>query len=132
MLASTAEEPFSITPSVAIFSPAALGRLDADAVAELGDDARLLEFGGFDYQKPRESRLAEFAEHLIDDERWTSLAHHFGDRPGEPECPNSHTPTVERYQRMLVATTRSSALARPPTGSAGSRRTASTSRISRR
>jgi Uncharacterized conserved protein len=83
---------------------AALGRLDADALAELGDSAPyLLKFGGFDYQKPRESRLAEFAEHLIDDERWTSLAHHFGDKPGEPDCPNSHTPMVERYQRMLAA-----------------------------
>jgi uncharacterized protein len=83
---------------------ASLGRLDADAAAELGDGARhLLEFGGFDYQEPRESRLAGFAEHLIDDERWTSLAHHFGDTPGEPDCPNSHTPMLERYQRMLVA-----------------------------
>jgi uncharacterized protein YfbU (UPF0304 family) len=82
---------------------ASLGRLDADSVAEFGGNARsLLEFRGFDYQKPRESRLAEFAEHLIDDERWTSLAHHFGDRPGEPDCPNSHMPMVERYQRMLV------------------------------
>ena len=82
---------------------AAVGRLDADAVAELGDGARLLKFGGFDYQQPQESQLAEFAEHLLDDERWTSLAHHFGDRSGEPECPNSHMPMLELYQRMLVA-----------------------------
>ena len=82
---------------------AAVGRLDADAVAELGDGADLLEFRGFDYQQPRESRLADFAEHLIDDERWTSLAHRFGDRSGEPECPNSHMPMLELYQRMLVA-----------------------------
>lgn len=82
----------------------AVGKLDEDALAELGDSApNLLKFGGFDYQKPRESRLAEFAEHLIDDQRWTSLAHHFGDRLGEPDCPDSHMPMLERYQRMLVA-----------------------------
>lgn len=83
---------------------AALDRLDADALAELGDSAPyLLKFGGFDYQKPRESRLAKFTEHLIDDERWTSLAHHFGDQPDQPSCPDSHAPTLELYQRMLTA-----------------------------
>jgi uncharacterized protein YfbU (UPF0304 family) len=83
---------------------ASLGELDDDALTELGDGARhLLEFVGFDYQQPREARLAEFAEHLIDDDRWTSLAHHFGDTPNEPNCPNSHAPMLARYQRMLLA-----------------------------
>lgn len=78
--------------------------LDEDALAEIGNNApRLLTFGGFDYQEPRENQLIGFAEHLINDERWTSLAHHFGDRPGEPDCPNSHSPMLERYQRLLGA-----------------------------
>jgi len=99
---------------------ASLGRLDADAVAELGDrDRHLLEFGGFDYQVPRESRMAEFAEHLIDDDRWTSLAHHFGDRLGEPDCPNSHILMLERYQRMLVAYDKIVSARTPPGGMRG-------------
>jgi uncharacterized protein YfbU (UPF0304 family) len=82
----------------------ALNKLDADAVAALGEGAEhLLRFGGFDYQDRRESQLAGFAEHLIDDDRWTNLAHHFGDRPGEPRCPDSHSRKLELYQRMLAA-----------------------------
>ena len=82
----------------------ALDKLDDDTVAGLGEGAEhLLRFGGFDYQDPRESQLAGFAEHLIDGDRWTDLAHHFGDRPGEPCCPNSHAPRLELYRRMLAA-----------------------------
>lgn len=78
---------------------AILDRLDDDALAEVGDHARvLLVFGGFDFQNPRESRLADFAEHLIADGRWSNLAHHFGD---EHQCLNSHMPQLERYRRML-------------------------------
>lgn len=79
----------------------ALDKLDDDALAEVGDHARaLLEFSGFDYQNSGESRLADFAEHLIADGRWDSLAHHFGD---EHRCPNSHTPRLDRYRRTLLA-----------------------------
>jgi uncharacterized protein YfbU (UPF0304 family) len=82
----------------------ALDKLDEDALAEVGNGARhLLAFGGFDHQNPRESQLAGFAEHLIDDDRWTNLSQHSGNRPGEPSCPDSHTPMLERYQRMLTA-----------------------------
>ena len=99
---------------------ASMGRLGAEALAELGDNARdLLEFGGFDHQKPREARMAEFAEHLIDDERWTSLAHHFGDRAGEPDCPDSHMPMLELYQRMLVAYDKIVSARTPPGGIRG-------------
>ena len=83
---------------------ASLDRLDEAGVAEVGDRARfLLEFVGFDYQDPREARLAGFAEYLIADDRWTGLAHHFGDKPGEPCCPNSHRKVVDLYQRMAAA-----------------------------
>lgn len=82
----------------------ALDKLDDDAVASIGDGAGdLLRFGGFDYQDRRESQLAGFAEYLLDDDRWTNLAHHFGDRPDEPHCPNSHSPKLRLYQRMLAA-----------------------------
>lgn len=82
----------------------ALGRLDEAGIAELGDQARfLLEFVGFDYQDPREARLAGFAEYLIADQRWTGLAHHFGDNPDEPDCPNSHRKVTDLYQRMARA-----------------------------
>jgi hypothetical protein len=83
---------------------AALDKLDDDAAASIGEGAEhVLRFGGFDYQDPRESRLAGFAEHLLDDDRWTNLAHHFGDRPDQPCCPNSHGPRLKLYQRMLAA-----------------------------
>lgn len=83
----------------------AIGKLDDAAVTELGGDdvSVLLEFAGFDYQNPRESRLADFAEHLIGEGRWSSLAHHFGDVDGERTCPNSHMPMLGRYQRLLQA-----------------------------
>lgn len=81
-----------------------LGRLDEAGVAEIGDGAlHLLTFLGFDHQDPREARLAGFAEYLIADERWTGLAHHFGDKPGKPYCPDSHHQVAARYQRMARA-----------------------------
>lgn len=79
----------------------ALDKLEDGALAKVGDHARaLLEFSGFDYQNRRESRLADFAGHLIADGRWNILAHHFGD---ECRCPNSHMPRLERYRRTLLA-----------------------------
>ena len=76
------------------------------------DPIALLSFGGFDYQNPRESRLADFAQHLIADGRWETLAHHFHDGFVDPtstaasdryRCPNSHMPRLALYQRMLSA-----------------------------
>lgn len=68
---------------------------------ELGDRARgTLEFAGFDFNHARESRLAEYAEHLIDTGRWTEMAHHFDD---QHERGNSHWQMLDRYQRMLTA-----------------------------
>jgi hypothetical protein len=68
--------------------------------AELGDDARLLEFAGFDLNNSRESRLLGYAKHLISTERWEGLAAHFDD---QHERGNSHMPTLKRYERMLDA-----------------------------
>lgn len=80
---------------------AALGRLDDEALAKLGDSAPyVLNFSGFDHNDSRELRLASFAKHLIDDGRWASLAHHFDD---EHEGGNSHMQVLDRYQRMLSA-----------------------------
>ncbi len=81
-----------------------LARLDEAALAEVGEGARfVMEFVGFDYQDPREARLARFAEYLIADERWANLAHHFGDKTDEPNCPNSHRKTADLYERMVRA-----------------------------
>jgi len=78
-----------------------LGKLGDQAETVLGADARrLLEFAGFDRNDPRESRLLDYAEHLIGTGRWTTLAFHFDD---QHEGGNSHWRTLERYQRMLNA-----------------------------
>jgi uncharacterized protein YfbU (UPF0304 family) len=78
---------------------AALDRLGEDALAELGDNARLLlSFEGFDYNDPRETLLADIAKYLIDDGQCPSLAYHFDD---EHEGGNSHMPVLDRYLRML-------------------------------
>ncbi|MGH4006918.1 MAG: YfbU family protein [Pseudonocardiaceae bacterium] len=78
----------------------AIDKLDSNALAELDRARDLLEFHGFDHNDPRESRLSGFAKYLIDDGRWTSLAHHFDD---EHEGGNSHMPMLATYQRMLPA-----------------------------
>jgi uncharacterized protein len=78
-----------------------LGQLGDRVATELGDDARfLLEFTGFDLNDSRESRLLDYAKHLINTERWESLASHFD---AQHERGNSHMPTLNRYQRMLAA-----------------------------
>lgn len=79
-------------------------KLDDEAAANLGDQRlQTLRFAGFDYQRPRESRLATLAEHVIAEGRWDSLAHHFGSRRDRPTCPNSHHPVLDRYKRMVDA-----------------------------
>lgn len=83
---------------------AATENLGDEAVANLGDQCvQTLRFAGFDYQRPRESRLATLAEHVIAEDRWDSLAHHFGSRRDRPVCPNSHHPVLDRYERMVDA-----------------------------
>jgi uncharacterized protein len=76
-------------------------RLGDRVDAELGDRARgTLEFAGFDFNHARESRLAEYAEHLIATDRWTEMAYHFD---AQHERGNSHWQMLDRYQRMLTA-----------------------------
>lgn len=60
----------------------------------------IVTFAGFDFNDPLESRLADYAHHLIDDGRWRELAEHFDDRHDHG---NSHMRTLAIYQRMLTA-----------------------------
>lgn len=62
------------------------------------DDQLMLTFRGFDRNDPRESRLLDYARHLIADERWVELAHVFGP---ENDRGNSHMPLLDSFQRML-------------------------------
>lgn len=78
-----------------------LDKLDDDARAALGEGAEYaLRFRGFDHNDSQELRLAGFAKHLIDDGRWSSMAHHFDE---EHEGGNSHMPTLSFYRRVLAA-----------------------------
>lgn len=78
----------------------ALDRLGDQVLAELGDGAEhTLRFRGFDFNDPRESRLAGLAEHLVTRGRWSGLAYHFDD---EHEGGNSHMPVLPVYRRMLL------------------------------
>ncbi|MCG8919425.1 YfbU family protein [Actinokineospora sp. PR83] len=78
----------------------ALGKLDEQTKAELGGRARWLEFSGFDFSDPLESKMAGYANFLIEDGRWETLAHHFDSKSGGG---NSHTRMVDRYRRLLTA-----------------------------
>lgn len=81
-----------------------LSRLDDDARASLGDEADyLLQFRGFDHNDSYEHRLLTFAKHLIDSDKWTSMAHHFDEQHEDHEDGNSHMPMLDSYQRTLVA-----------------------------
>lgn len=78
-----------------------LDKLDDDERAALGEGAEYaLRFRGFDHNDSQELRLAGFAEHLIDDGRWSSMAYHFDE---EHEGGNSHMPTLSSYRRVLAA-----------------------------
>lgn len=78
-----------------------LDKLDDDARAALGELAEYtLRFRGFDHNDEQEARLADFAKHLIDDGRWSTLAHHFDN---DHEGGNSHMPTLSHYRRVLAA-----------------------------
>lgn len=78
---------------------ASLGRLDAAEKKTLGEGAEArLSFQGFDFNDTHEGRLADYAQHLIDTDRWHDLAEHFDD---EHERGNSHSPRLATYLRML-------------------------------
>lgn len=81
-----------------------LDRLDDAARASLGEDADfLLRFRGFDFTDSYEHRLAMFAKHLIDSDKWTTLAHHSDERHEDHEDGNSHMPMLDSYRRALTA-----------------------------
>jgi uncharacterized protein YfbU (UPF0304 family) len=81
---------------------ASLDRLDAAEKKALGEGAAgvRLSFQGFDFNDAYEGRLADYAQHLIDTDRWQDLAEHFDD---EHERGNSHSPRLATYLRMLEA-----------------------------
>ncbi len=74
-------------------------KIGADSVRQNDDLAEhLLSFRGFDFNDPREGRLASYAAHLIEMGRWSELAKCFDD---EHEGGNSHMPVLSSYLRML-------------------------------
>lgn len=67
--------------------------------ATLGEGAEhLVTFGGFDMNDRLESRLLGYAQHLIDEDKWASLARHFG---RDHDHDNSHSRRYDLYDRML-------------------------------
>lgn len=80
-------------------------RLDDAERASLGEHADYaVRFRGFDANDSYESSLRTYAQHLIADGRWTSLAYHFED-DAPHDRGNSHMPTIDTYRRMLDAFT---------------------------
>ena len=57
-----------------------------------------LTFRGFDFNNSQEGRLASYAEFLIKDNRWESMAKYFD---ALHERGNSNAPMLATYQRML-------------------------------
>lgn len=100
MTKTDAELVYDLLDAFAVLE-SSLDELDDDTRAALGEGAEyVLRFRGFDHNDSQELRLAVFAKHLIDDDRWTSLAHHFDERH---EGGNSHMPTLSFYRRVLAA-----------------------------
>lgn len=82
-------------------------RVIESSVREIGPE-RMIEidkhvvggsgFRGFDFNDPREARLADYAEHLVRKGRWEELAVYFDP---EHEGGNSHSPMLGSYLAML-------------------------------
>lgn len=79
---------------------ATLDRLSDEDIAMVGGEqaVRALTFDGFDFQEPRESRLAGYGEYLVGTGRWSELAAHFDE---EHDGGNSHHANLGPYLRML-------------------------------
>jgi uncharacterized protein YfbU (UPF0304 family) len=73
-----------------------------EAVKQINERAEFaLRFSGFDFNDPREGRLADYAEYLTTKKgRWSELVEHFDD---QHERGNSHCPMLEHYRSMLAA-----------------------------
>ncbi len=79
---------------------ASVDQLDTVETDALGDQARsALSFKGFDFNDPRERRLADYAAYLVQNGRWEEFAESF-DR--DHEHGNSHFPVLPTYERMLA------------------------------
>lgn len=76
-----------------------LERLSSEDREALGEHADVdLTFRGFDFSDSFEGRLASYAEHVIKDGRWASMAVHFD---AAHDHGNSHAPLLASYERML-------------------------------
>ncbi len=75
-----------------------LSDAERDALGE--SSARDVRFFGFDLNSARESRLLGYARHLIEQDKWETLARYFDD---QHERGNSHTSaSLPTYLRMLA------------------------------
>lgn len=73
--------------------------LNEEERASLGEHWEFaLKFRGFDFNNSYEGRLASYARHLIEDEKYEAMADRFDDMH---ERGNSHAPMLASYQRML-------------------------------
>jgi uncharacterized protein YfbU (UPF0304 family) len=78
---------------------ASVHRLDAEAKADIGDDAEYaLSFQGFDVNDARESGLARYARFVVRTGRWQEHKAAFDGGGG-----NAPAPMLAVYQRMLTA-----------------------------
>jgi uncharacterized protein YfbU (UPF0304 family) len=79
---------------------ASVDNVGVDAVRALDEHAeQALRFRGFDLNDRRESRLADYAAHMVHGDRWAELAVYFDDKH---ERGNSHAPTLDTYLRMRI------------------------------
>jgi uncharacterized protein YfbU (UPF0304 family) len=78
---------------------ASVERIGNETISALDEYAEhALTFRGFDLNDHREGKMLSYARHLIENDRWQDLAEYFDD---EHENGNSHSPTLDTYQRML-------------------------------
>lgn len=79
---------------------ASIDNVGVEAIRALDEHAEhALRFRGFDFNDRRESRLADYAAHLVQGGRWTELAVYFDDKH---ERGNSHAPMLDSYLRMRL------------------------------
>ena len=80
---------------IARYSLTELEKAGTPASKELVEDLR---FCGFDHNDPLEGQMADYVRHLVADDRWSEQANFIDGPTGG----NSHSPTLERYLRMLA------------------------------
>lgn len=80
---------------IARYSLSELEKAGKPAGEELVEDLR---FGGFDHNDPLEGQMADYVRHLVTNDRWSEQVAFINGPTGG----NSHSPTLERYLRMLA------------------------------